>query len=50
MLEDEEGHAGEVEIHAEHVAHSLTIPEGDEDDHDDHDDHCLLYTSDAADD
>ena len=39
MLANEESHAGEVEIHAERVAHSLTIPEDDEEDHDDHDDH-----------
>ena len=39
MLADEEEHAAEVEIHAEHVAHSMTIPEDDGDDHDDHDDH-----------
>ena len=34
MLADEEGHAGDVEIHAEHVAHSLTIPEDEDEDHD----------------
>ena len=39
MLADEEGHAGDVEIHAEHVAHSLTIPEDEDEDHDDHEEH-----------
>ena len=44
ILADEESHAGEVEIHAERVAHSLTIPESDEEDHDDQDDYDV-YSS-----
>ena len=45
-LSDEEGHADDVELHAEHVTHVLTFPGHDDHDHadddhadDDHDDH-----------
>ena len=40
-LMDEEDHADDLEIHAEHVTHTLTFPgvDHDEHDHDDHDDH-----------
>ena len=42
-LSDEEGHADDVELHAEHVTHTITFPGHDgHDDHvdDDHDDHA----------
>ena len=38
-LAGEKEHAEDVEIHAEHVTHSLSIPEDDEDNEDDHEDH-----------
>ena len=42
-LMDEEDHADDLEIHAEHVTHTLTFPGVDHDEHDhdehDHDDH-----------
>jgi len=52
-LSEEEGHADDVELHAEHVTHTLSFPahdehddhadddhaDGDHDEHDDHDEH-----------
>ena len=39
LLVDEEGHAGDVEIHAEYTAFNISFPHEDHDGHDDHDDH-----------
>lgn len=47
-LVDEEEHAEDVELHAEHVAHTLTLPE-DEHDDDDHDDHGDEHAEDGDD-
>ena len=47
-LVDEEEHAEDVELHAEHVAHTLTLPEEEHDD-DDHDDHSDEHAEDGDD-
>ena len=39
LLVDEQGHAGDVEIHAEYTAFNISFPHEDHDDHDGHDDH-----------